>query len=137
MTINTSNFGGDNALIRLSPDLLALERRVNSTVMHEEVTLTMVAGVENAILTLTGKHAVSCLELSSLVAESMTVRLVVDTVEIWDATVTVAGTEWSLYNELAEQNILPAFQVTSSLVLYLTTTTDLSVKLDSTAIKIA
>tara|TARA_R110000850_G_scaffold154536_3_gene277992 strand:+ start:7400 stop:7810 length:411 start_codon:yes stop_codon:yes gene_type:complete len=135
MTINTANFGGDNALIRLAPDLLNLEQRLSSTAMYKRETVTMVAGVESAILTLTGKYAVAFLELRELVSESMTARMVVDGVEIWDSTITT-GSAWALYNELSNQNFLPPFQAASTLTLYLTTTTDTSVEIYHSEVKL-
>jgi hypothetical protein len=121
--------------IQLAPDLLALERRSGGGVnMYEADVVTMVAGVENAILTLTGKYAVSYLELRSLAAESMTVRLVKDSVEVWDSTITT-GPNWALYNTLGSQSSLPAFQVGSELVLYLTTTTDTSIAIYHSEVK--
>jgi hypothetical protein len=118
--------------IQLAPDLLALERR---SVMYETDTVAMVAGVESAVLTLSDKYAVNYLELRGLIAESMTVRMEVDSVEIWNSTITT-GSTWSLYNTLADQNFLPAFQVNSSLVLYLTTTTDTSIDMYHSEVKI-
>lgn len=121
--------------IQLAPDLLALERRSGGGVsMYEVDTVTMVAGVESAILTLTGKYSTSYLELRSLVSESMRVRMELDGVEIWDSTITT-GSTWSLYNAIADQNFLPAFQVNSSLVLYLTTTTDTSIDVYHSEVK--
>jgi len=103
--------------------------------MYEVDTVAMVAGVESAVLTLSGKYTVNFLELRNLIAESMTVRMVLDSVEIYDSTITT-GSVWSIYNTLADQNFLPAFQVTSTLVLYLTTTTDTSISLYHSEVKV-
>jgi len=119
--------------IQLAPDLLALERR-GGIAMYESDTVAMVAGVESAVLTLSGKYTVNYLELRSLIAESMTVRMVLDSVEIYDSTITT-GSAWSIYNTITDQNFLPAFQVTSTLVLYLTTTTDTSIDVYHSEVK--
>jgi len=121
--------------IQLAPDLLALERRAaNGINMYEIDTVAMVAGVESAVLTLSGKYTVNYLELRSLIAESMTVRMVLDSIEIYDSTITT-GSVWSIYNSLANQNAAPAFQVGSSLVVYLTTTTDTSIDIFHSEVK--
>ena len=122
------------ALIKLAPDLLALERRAQAN-MYESDNVTMVAGVENEILTLTGKYAVSFLELRSLVLESMTVRMEVNGTPIWNSTKTLTASNWSLHNALIDQNFLPAFQVNSSFSLFLTTTSDTSIDLFHTETK--
>ena len=122
--------------IQLAPDLLALERRsAGGIAMYEDETVAMVAGVESAVLTLSGKYTVNYLELRNLIAESMTVRMVLDSVEIYDSTITT-GTVWSIYNTLADQNAAPAFQVKSSLVVYLTTTTDTSIGMYHSEVKV-
>jgi hypothetical protein len=121
--------------IQLAPDLLALERRGQGD-MYESEAVTMVGGVESAVLTLTGKYAVTYLELRDLINESMRLRIVIDSVEITDSTVTLASSNWSLYNTLAKQSELPPFQVASSLVIYLTTTTDTAVGIYHSEVKI-
>lgn len=135
MTILESSLTGGGSLVQLAPDLLALERRSGGGINSYEIdTVAMTAGVEGAVLTLTGKYAVSYLDLRSLVSESMTCRMVVDSVEIWDSTITTS-TNWSIYNTITDQNFLPAFEVKASLVLYLTTTTDTSIDVYHSEVK--
>ena len=127
--------GSGGVLIQLAPDLLALERRGQQLNYESNTSIVMVAGVENEILTLTGKYAVSFLELRSLVLESMTVRMEVNGTPIWNSTKTLTASNWSLHNALIDQNFLPAFQVNSSLSLFLTTTSDTSIDLFHTETK--
>ena len=121
--------------IQLAPDLLALERRGQQSNYASELSIAMVAGVENEILTLPGKYAVSFLELRSLALESMTVRMEVNGTPIWNSTKTLTASNWSLHNTLEDQNSLPAFQVNSSLSLFLTTTSDTDIDLFHTETK--
>lgn len=122
--------------IELDVDLLAWEQTPLS-LPYDQKDVVMVAGVEKEILTLTGKHAVSLLELSLLVNENMTVRLVVNGVEVRNSTSAITSAEWALYNSAdpTSNSLLPAFQVQTSLSLFLTTTSDLSVRLKYIAIK--
>jgi len=130
-----SNIKSSGELLRLAPDLTALETS-SLTNNYITETIAMVAGVEKEILALSGKHAVSTLYLSGLVNESMRLRMLNDGTEIWDSTVNVAGGAWAVYNNissaLAEK---PAFKINSSLSLLLTTTTDLSINIHYTAVK--
>ena len=122
--------------IQLAPDLTMLEDKV-SVAMYTTLTgIVMVAGVEKEILTMTGKFAVSYLELRALLLESMTIRMEIDGVEIWDSTRIMTSSNFPLWSVLADQNQLGAFQVGSSLKLFLTTTTDTDVDLFYTARKV-
>jgi hypothetical protein len=125
------------ALVKLAPDLLALERRSNS-VPYEQETIPMVAGVEKEILAYSVKTAVSFIFLQGLALESMTCRMLVDGIEIWDSTVTLGDSTWALYGDIVSGQPFrnTAFQVTSSLSLLLTTTTDTSIVVDHIGTKI-
>jgi len=122
--------------IELDVDLTAWERS-SSSVQYDFTTEVMVAGVEKEILALSGKYAVSLLELTGLVNESMTVRMLINGVEVRDSTMVITSAVWNLHGSRASSvpALMPAFQVGTSLSLLLTTTSDLSINLNYIAIK--
>jgi hypothetical protein len=136
MTIEVGGAGG--GLPRLAQDLTYLELGASSSTPYSSETIVMVAGVEKEIFARSGNYAIGLLALSSLVNESMRIRMLNDEVEIWDSTRVINGSSWALYNS-NNGNIAffakPPFEVQSSISLLLTTTTDLSIEMNYTAVK--
>lgn len=128
MTILVGQAGG----IKLAPDSGMLSRNSSASSQNYSEVVTMVAGVENDILPLTGKHAISLLSIVGLSNESMTLRLICDGVEISSATRIISGGVWYIYgvsSTLGATDI--PFVVDASFSLMLTTTTDTSITIQS------
>jgi hypothetical protein len=131
MTINTSNFG-DGGLPRLAPDLTFPSAK-NSDLIAKEVTgINGSAGMVTA-LSLTGKFVISRLNFSSVLAETVTIKLTIDSVVIWDASFTASTTGIALIGGVATSVSNPPLdfpiQCNLSLLLEIQTTTDTNVTL--------
>ena len=137
MTIEVGGVSG--GLPRLAPDLTSLELGSSSRDPYTSETIVMVAGVEKEIFARGGKYAIGLLALGSLTNESMRIRMLNDGVEIWDSTRVINSSAWALYNSINAGLAFfakPPFEVQSSISLLLTTTTDLSIEMNYTAVKI-
>jgi hypothetical protein len=96
------------------------------------VAITVVAGVDSTLLTLTGKFSISYLDIFNLVSEAVTIKLTVDGVIIWNS-VPTNGTTQHLFgaevNSTGTQQITENMQCNESLLLEINTTSDTSVGL--------
>ena len=86
MTINTSSLGG-GGLPRLAPDLTWPSSKAIGLVGYTTISgINGTTGGLVTVLSLSGKYAVSLIRLTSLVSESITLKLTVDGVVIWNNT---------------------------------------------------
>lgn len=121
---------GGGGLPKLAPDLTFPSSKI-SNANYVQITGINAVGSLTTALSLTGKFSVSYLALNSVAAETITVKLTVDGVVIWNDTyantVTTVnnfiGTLESVSGGAAEQ----AVQCESSFLLELQTTADTSV----------
>lgn len=129
MTINTSNLGGGNGF-KLAPDLTYPSDIAAGTGIKQVVGINAVGALTEA-LGLAGKFAISFLQFSSVASESITIKLTVDGVVIWNDTfsntspsINLLGTDQSVSNTVAETVVC-----NSSASLEIQTTADASVTL--------
>ena len=126
MTINLSGKAGGN-LTQLAPDL-TYPSDLTSTVN----TVITVSGIDaqgslTTILSLSGKFSIPLLALSALTAETITIKLTVDSVVIWNDTFT-SSTTLTLLGKLGDYR--EPIQCNSTFLLELETATDTSIDLD-------
>jgi hypothetical protein len=124
--IKLSTVIGGGGLPQLAPDLTFPANNISDTNILRSVTVAVTAGVKSTTLNLSGKFSIGSLAYTGLVAESMTHKLTVDGVVIWDAAKVVAGSNHSFINA-SDQT---AYECKSSFLLEITTTTDTSVDLE-------
>ncbi|RKZ97224.1 MAG: hypothetical protein DRQ42_09815 [Gammaproteobacteria bacterium] len=131
MTVLTSGFlQNSGASLRFAPDL-TWPSRVTSAGVETAAALDMSGSLQTA-LELTGKYAISYLNLYNLTAEVCTIKLTVDGVVIWNATFT-PGTTLPLLGSIAGQangNNDMVMQCDSSFLLEIQTAADTSIDLD-------
>lgn len=121
--------GEGSGLVKLAPDL-TYPSSLNGSSPHILVTgIDASSGLTN-LLNLSGKYIVSALYILDLTAESITVKLTVDGVIVWNDTF-VTSTILSLlspsYNSESHPSYGPAIRCDSSFLLQLQTTSDADV----------
>jgi len=122
MTINLSGKVGGQ-LPRLAPDLTFPTDKSASGAVTKIVPVTVVAGVLSTTLSLTGKHVISAITYTGLVAEAMTHKLTVDGIVIWNDVGQSATSEILL----SADNPTDRIQCNSSILLEINTLTDTSI----------
>lgn len=122
--------GGASGLPQLAPDLT-----YPSTLSGSSGFVT-VAGIDGSsglttALSLSGKFAIDLLYFAGLALESMTFKLTVDGVVIWNSSFSVSGTSLSLFGAFnsAANSTTSSMQCKNSLLLEIQTTSDTSVTL--------
>lgn len=122
--INLSTIIGTGGLPNLAPDL-SFPSSLGAGVSYKEVTGIDATGSLTTLLSLSKKHIVNFLEIQSLTAENITIKLTIDGVVIWNDTFVLASTVISLLgNNLSSATSADFFSCNSSLLLELQTTAD-------------
>ena len=123
-----SSIAGGGGLMRLAPDLTHPSGLSVSTSPFIRIAGINAVGVLTTALSLTGKHSIGLLSLTGLTAETVTVKLTVDDVVIWNDTFT-SLTALVLFGGSSIAPTTP-FICNNSMLLELQTLTDTSVTLD-------
>lgn len=123
-----TNIVSRQELVRLAPDLDFPS--LNSSSGFKSITFNP-AGAITPALELNGKWAIAMLNLSSITAETHTIRLTIDGVIIWNSTF-VTGTTLRLLGYSSQTNDV-AIKCNSHFLLEVQSTTDTSETLDFTA----
>ncbi|MCK5609385.1 hypothetical protein KAR91_46360 [Candidatus Pacearchaeota archaeon] len=126
MTINLSSKTGGSAVL-LAPDLTYPSDLTSPTDPVITVSGIDAQGSLTTVLNLTGKFSIPLLGFTVLTAETITVKLTVDSVVIWNDTFT-SGTALNLLGDLADYR--EPIQCNSTFLLELQTATDTSVDLN-------
>ena len=127
MTIKLINKGGGGSLPKLAPDLTFPSTR-STTTAYATVTVNPV-GALTTLLSLTGKFYIGLLQLNNLTAETVTLKLTVDGVVIWNDTYTSPISSALLGGNGDTSSNNDAIQCNSSFLLEMQTLTDTSVTL--------
>ena len=130
MTIKLINKGGSGgSLPRLAPDLTFPSTPLGPTTTTRSVTINPVGALTTA-LSLTGKFYIGALSFAGLTAETITIKLTVDGVVIWNDTFS-SGLGVSLLGEGSTTNAYSdVMQCNSSFLLEIQTLTDTIVTLN-------
>lgn len=124
MSFSVSGGGG---LPELAPDL-TFPSSLSAGVAYKETTGIDATSGLTTLLSLTGKHMISLLEIRSLISESITVKLTVDSVVIWNDTFALSSTVlFLLGSNSSTSTSADFFSCNSSFLLELQTTTDTDV----------
>lgn len=127
-------FGGGP--VRLAPDLTYPSSKSSATSnFSSDTNIAVVGGALSTVKSLTGKYAISYLNASNLLSESMTWKLTVDGVVVWNSVGSGAGTELLLGSLNNSANISEVIGCNSSFLLEVTTTSDTLIDLDYLARK--
>ena len=123
--------GGGGGLPQLAPDLTYPSSRLTASSTWQRIAAINASAGLTTALSLTGKYAVTYLLFRSLSSESVTVKLTIDGVVIWNDTFTTATT-MALFgnNSSTGAGSEEVLQCNSSLLLEIQTATDTSIDLD-------
>ena len=129
MTIEIGKAGG--GLPQLAPDLTYPADRKNLNVKtYKEITGIDASGGLTTALSLTGKFAVSLANFLNTTAESMTIKLTIDSVVIWNATfLATSGAQYILGDSGGGNGVAETILCNDSLLLEVQTTADTSINL--------
>lgn len=125
-SVTLSSLVGGGGAIKLAPDL-TFPSSLSSGESYKRVTLNP-AGSLTTALSLTGKFVIDALYFTSLTSESITVKLTIDSVVVWNDTFVVPST--SLYLQFGGTTAVittSSFICDNSLLLEIQTATDNSV----------
>ena len=126
MAIWDDQFGG--GLPQLAPDLTYPSDKASSTTTYRIITsIDATAGLTTA-LALSGKWSVSNLYFSNMTTETVTIKLTVDDVVVWNDTFT-SGTSERLLGATSVIPIPEAYGCKSSFLLEIQTATDNNIQL--------
>lgn len=123
MTILLSSLGGGGGLPQLAPDL-SFPANINAN--DGAITVTNIDGSSGltTALSLSGKWSIGLLRFQSLTSESITIKLTVDGVVIWNTALTPPSSNLVLLGNTSTSSTREFFQCESSLLLEIQTTTD-------------
>lgn len=135
MTIKLSQQGGGGGVPVLAPDLSWPSSKIATDDGYKQITGINAVGSLTTALNLTGKHTVSFLRFTGLSAESMTFKLTVDSVVLWnDATLSAfTGNELLLLGSgegLTASTFSEVYSCNESFLLEVQTTADPNIGLD-------
>lgn len=130
--VNLSKISGSNSLIELAPDLGRLSRQVNGGIVEAQNGIDATSGVVE-LLNEVGKYSVGLLELSGLLAaDTITVVLTVNGVDIFNSTWVIPGTTLKIFSGTnSGAQVDQEFMVRDSIQLTLITTTSTNVSFTS------
>ena len=123
MTILISSLGACGSLPQLAPDL-SFPANLNAN--DGVITVTNIDGSSGltTALSLSGKWSISLLRFQNLTSESITVKMTVDGVVIWNTSLTPPSSILTLLGHIGTSSTREFFQCESSLLLEIQTTTD-------------
>ena len=127
MTIKVGS--GGSALPKLAPDLTW------PTDMENNVGYERISGIDGSAglvtaLSLTGKFMISLLQFTSILTESITYKLTIDGVVIWNGAAATGTVKKLLGSKSGPNEVSNSIQCDASLLLEVQTTTDTNVVLD-------
>ena len=128
MTIEVGGAAG--GLPVLAPELTYPGLLTPST-GYREITAINAVGALTTALSLTGKYAIDLLHFDAITNETMTIKLTIDGIVIWDDTFTSGATKLRLFGSKNANGIeIPSsIQCKSSLLLEVQTLTDSDIDL--------
>ncbi|MBE16514.1 MAG: hypothetical protein Unbinned6354contig1000_1 [Prokaryotic dsDNA virus sp.] len=134
MAINIPYKGGSDVLPRLAPDLTWPSAPATANVTYVQVLSINATGGLTTALSLTGKYAVSHLAFINMTAETVTVKMTVDDVVIWNDTFT-SGNAVELFGSRTVSGAGPdeVMMCEKSLLLEVQTATDTDIRLNYVA----
>lgn len=128
MSFSVSGGGG---LPELAPDLTFPSNFAGTSAGYISITGINAVGSLTTALSLTGKFSIDLLMFENLTAESVTVKLTVDSVIIWNDTFTASAAAVRLFGgrNTSGTDVVSTMQCKSSLLLEIQTLTDASINL--------
>ena len=129
MTINTSGLGG-GGLPRLAADLLYPQNRAILGSQTYEITNIDASGGLTTALSLTGKYVINYISFKNVLLESMTIKLTVDGLVVWNSTFTAAAGTQSFIGGNSSTSIPEAISCNTSFLLEVQMATDTSIDLE-------
>ncbi len=125
---NWNDLFGGGGLPQLAPDLTYPSDKASSLGTSKAINGISAVGALTTALSLTGKFIIHQLAFTALTAESITIKLTVDSVVIWNDTF-VCGTTESLINDITGAIVQESYSCESAFLLEIQTTADASVNL--------
>lgn len=124
-----SKSSGGGALPSLAVDLDYPSTAMTGSAAYKQIAAINASAALTEVLGLSGKFVISFLELVNLTAESITVKLTVDGVVVWNDTF-ICSTTLRLWNASLGESQRPSFKCESSFSLEVKTTTDTDIGLN-------
>jgi len=128
--IKLSTVVGGGGLPKLAPDL-TFPSSLFSNTGYSKISGINAVGSLTTALSLTGKFAIDLLQFENITPETMTVKLTVDSVVIWNDSFSASSLIRLIGSRTGASNDVPATSIScdTSLLLELQTTADASVDL--------